>query len=234
MDHVGTLNGSCTGTPEMTYDAFGNLTQKDGLAYTYGGTAGPHAVTQVGSTTYTYDANGNMTGGDGRVLTYSVFDQMTKATQGGNTLEFAYGIDRQRYRRSETVGGTTRHTYYRGNAELVDSGTGTDEIRRRIGGEVLVVHAMNADGSIQSTDRRYQMLDHLGSPIAVYDDNGAPLERLSYGSWGERRDYYSATLATLPHYNTTFVSVTARGYTGHEHGDAFGLIDQRVTLPRKH
>jgi RHS repeat-associated protein len=56
----------------------------------------------------------------------------------------------------------------------------------------------------------------------VYDGNADMKERLSFGSWGNRRDF--ATLTALPPYNTDFTSVTTRGYTGHEHGDAFGII----------
>ena len=70
------------------------------------------------------------------------------------------------------------------------------------------------------------MLDHLGSPVAVYDGSAAVQERLSFGTWGNRRDY--DTLVALDYYNTAFVSGsdtdTVRGYTGHEHGDAFGII----------
>jgi RHS repeat-associated protein len=46
----------------FTYDETGNMTSKDGTAYTYGENgAGPHAVTTIGDNTYTYDSNGNMT-----------------------------------------------------------------------------------------------------------------------------------------------------------------------------
>jgi len=227
----GTLFPSCSG-PQMTYDAFGNLKSKTGRTYTYGaGTAGPHAVTSVaepgqGTLTYTYDANGNMRDGDGRDFTYSVFDQMTKVERGTtDTLEFAYGIDRQRYYRAETIGSSVTKTFYQGSVERVESPTGT-EMRRRIGGEVVITHPLDANGNILDTKRRYQMLDHLGSPIAVYDNTAANLERLSFGAWGARRNY--DTQAILPPYNANFVSGvdtdTVRGYTGHEHGDAFGII----------
>ena len=68
--------GSAYGTKTYTYDAIGNMTNKNGMIMNYGeGAAGPHAVTSVtgsnlptycptylGDCTMTYDANGNMTG----------------------------------------------------------------------------------------------------------------------------------------------------------------------------
>ena len=97
----------------------------------------------------------------------------------------------------------------------------TTEIRRRIGGEVLVVHQIARNGSIQPEVPKYQMLDHLGSVVALYDAAAVPLERQSYDAWGERRDY--ATMTALPHYSP-FNTQTVRGYTGHEHAESFGLI----------
>jgi RHS repeat-associated protein len=53
------------GTKTYAYDAFGNITHKDGKTYTYSRiAAGPHAVTATDDgqtlTDYAYDANGNM------------------------------------------------------------------------------------------------------------------------------------------------------------------------------
>lgn len=238
--HEGTLFWSCTaGNPQMTYSAFGNLTEKDGQTYIYPtgvGAIRPHAVTSVGATIHTYDASGNITSDDAngnmiidnddRTFTYSVFDQMTLVERGGDRLEFGYGIDRQRNYREETVNAVTTKTFYMGSAERVETGT-TVEIRRRIGGEVVITHELDVNDDVDSTKVRYQMLDHLGSPIAVYDGSAGASERLSYGTWGNRRNY-DTPLVALPHYNTDFVSGvdtdTVRGYTGHEHGDAFGII----------
>ncbi len=113
------MTGSCTET-DTTYAAAGNITKKNGLTYTYptgAGVARAHAVSSLKNSqgkitaSYTYDANGNMTSDDGREFTYIVFDQMTKMTRGTrNTLEFTYGIDRQRNFRRETVSGSITKT----------------------------------------------------------------------------------------------------------------------------
>jgi RHS repeat-associated protein len=87
---------------------------------------------------------------------------------------------------------------------------------------VLVVHQIGSSGTVLSTTPQYQMLDHQDSPLASYDGAGTRLERSSYDAWGERRDHM--TLAAQPHYNPSFATQFARGYTSHEHAFPFGLI----------
>jgi hypothetical protein len=231
--HTGTLSGSCGGTADTTYDAFGNLRGKNVLTYNYPTGAGavrPHAVSNVKTSesvtiaAYTYDTNGNMTGDtSGRTFTYSVFDQMTQVQKGTtDTLRFTYGADRQRNYRKETVGSSTTKTFYMGSAERVELPSGTKEIRRRIGNEVVVIHTVDGSETVTSTKHRYQMVDHLGSPVAVYDGNAIFQEHLSFGTWGDRRNFDTTLPPLLPYTNIT--TDTVRGYTGHEHGDAFGII----------
>jgi RHS repeat-associated protein len=56
LDRLTSVSGPYTESYE--YDKIGNITSRNGTAYTYGNQ--PHAVTGVGDTNYTYDANGNM------------------------------------------------------------------------------------------------------------------------------------------------------------------------------
>ena len=101
----------------FAYDTLGigNLTQKGGKTYTYGGCgAGPHAVCKVGGgTAYAYDLNGNMTAGNDRTVSYNGANKVTRishatgATDSGNAdvAEFAYGADGNRV--VQSVGTTT-------------------------------------------------------------------------------------------------------------------------------
>jgi hypothetical protein len=73
-----------------------------------------------------------------------------------------------------------------GSAERVELPGGDIEIQRRIGGEVVAIHPVDASGNILDTKRRLQMLDQLGSPVAVYDSNATMQKRLSFGGWGNR------------------------------------------------
>jgi RHS repeat-associated protein len=67
---------------------------------------------------------------------------------------------------------------------------------------------------------RYTHRDRLGSVVAVTDEAGAPIERLSYDVWGKRRNgdgstHHAAQPALAEHRD---------GYTGHEMLDAIGLV----------
>jgi len=70
------------------------------------GFAGPHAVAAIAggkNATYYYDANGNMVSGDGRTVRYTAFDKPDELTRSGNTVSFAYGPDRKRYKRIDAT-----------------------------------------------------------------------------------------------------------------------------------
>jgi YD repeat-containing protein len=69
-----------------TYDSTGNITNLQGRAYTYGNNAGPHAVTQIGSTSYTYDANGNMTTRGSQTLTWDAENRLVSVSGGSNFI----------------------------------------------------------------------------------------------------------------------------------------------------
>ena len=109
-----------------------------------------------------------------------------------------------------------------GSAERVELPNGAKEIRRRIGNEVVVIHTVDGSETVTSTKHRYQMVDHLGSPVAVYDGDAIFQEHLSFGTWGDRRNFDTTLPPLLPYTNIT--TDTVRGYTGHEHGDVFGII----------
>ena len=73
------------------------------------------------------------------------------------------------------------------------------------------------------TYRRYILKDHLGSWTTITDAEGNVEQELSYDAWGNLRDpetWYNHTQA-----EPIEAPMFDRGYTGHEHLDAFGLIN---------
>ena len=67
----------------------------------------------------------------------------------------------------------------------------------------------------------YVHTDHLGSLNVLTNESGAIEQELSFDAWGYRRDP-----ATLQNYTTTPAGlITDRGFTAHEHMDAFKLIN---------
>ena len=69
------------------------------------------------------------------------------------------------------------------------------------------------------TYRHYILKDHLGSWTTVTDAEGNVEQELSYDAWGNLRDAdtWTGTGTEAPMFD--------RGYTGHEHITAFGLIN---------
>ena len=63
----------------------------------------------------------------------------------------------------------------------------------------------------------YTITDHQGS-LAAYSSSGT-WTRLSYDAWGRRRNAEDGSYGNVP------AQATDRGYTGHEHMTAFGLIN---------
>ncbi|MCG8651041.1 MAG: hypothetical protein MI861_14480, partial [Pirellulales bacterium] len=72
--------------------------------------------------------------------------------------------------------------------------------------------------TVTSSKTRYLHRDHLGSVESITDEAGAISEQLSYDPHGKRRlGDWQAGSPTTP-------AETPRGFTGHEHLDAVGLI----------
>ncbi len=234
VTQVDTTVAGSTNTVTMTYGITGNiLTKSDVGTYTYGevhascGTsfARPHAVTTVSGTknaTYCYDANGNMTSGDGRTTTYTAFDKPTQITKGGNTVNFYYGPDRKRFKRIDnTVADGTKTTIYAaGKAyERITDANGVQE--KHYVGDFAVITKSTANGGTLRTS--YMHRDHLGSVDVLTDETGTVQQRMSFDTWGKRREinWQQMTEAAITTFDT---GITTRGFTGHEQIDQVGLV----------
>ena len=68
--------------------------------------------------------------------------------------------------------------------------------------------------------------DHQGSLSAYTTDSS--VTRLSYDAWGRRRNAADGSYDSVPVAEP--VEAFDRGYTGHEHLDAFGLINMNGRL----
>jgi RHS repeat-associated protein len=225
----------------MTYDALGNIcTKQTGssvASYQYRGRAGcagsqgsatasPHAVSSVDGRSLFYDANGRMTVRTGataaqnRYTDFSGLDQLVLVVMGdalmpAAMLELAYTPGGSRYLRRERVNGAVTVTRTFGSVEELQRPDGTQLTRRYIGGVLIETRIGTA-----AATKQYLFHDHLGSLDVIANESGAVLERLSFDAHGQRRAATQWT-STLPALVSTF---TPRGFTGHEHLDAFGLI----------
>jgi RHS repeat-associated protein len=227
---------SWTLSQELEYNLAGNIEFKSGVGtYVYHPDR-PHAVSNAGNRSFDYDANGNLLSDGVRTFSYHAFNKLHRVESEGSASEFYYGPSRARVLRRDLDGThegaqERARTHYVGNVEIhTDHATGRTEYRRNVAGRVLVTYSEGA-----GTRARYQHRDHLGSIVAMSDESGHLIGRMSFDPWGQRRDPHFAQPAPnwvqwtqprpdwlaahgdLPQY-------TPRGFTGHEHVDDHGLI----------
>ncbi len=206
-----------------SYDALGNIINKSDVGnYLYGQNgAGPHAVTQAGTSSYAYDTNGNMTSGAGRTIGYTSFNKPNAITDGGTTVNFYYGADKSRILK---VVGSKRTIYVglgaEGNAlyERETEGLVTKNRHYIYAANSQAVAIHTNDGTTDSME--YLHRDHLGSVEAITDTNGQVTERISFDIWGKQR---SVDWSDVPLGNY-IVNTTNLGFTGHESIPEVGYI----------
>ncbi len=210
------------GVEKYRYDVKGNIIWKHDVGdYIYGGScngiqAGHHAVTQAGSQSYCYDINGNMISGNGRSIEYAILNKPSKIMKGNHTTHLKYSPAKTRYKRIDEGGEGTTTTYYLGNVEFIKKPSGEEIFRRNI--DNLVIES----SSHGSSKVHYIHRDHLGSTDAITNAQGQLVEDLSFDAFGQKRSGADWSQATNFMFNP--LSITSRGYTGHEMLDEVGVI----------
>lgn len=212
------LNNSTTGW--MDYDPYGRMTRKivdNWLVFSdavYNETAKPHAIDRAATDEGVFSEH---------TLTYTCFDKVKTIAEGNNTLEYTYGYDRQRIFMEEHANGTNRTKRYVGGCEFqtaTENNTTTTKNYTFIDSPIGVVAVVEKQGNDQSI--HYVLKDHLGSWTTITDSQGNVEQELSFDAWGNRRNpetWYGpvSSSAAAPMFD--------RGFTGHEHPYAFGLIN---------
>ncbi|MDD4991454.1 MAG: FG-GAP-like repeat-containing protein [Paludibacter sp.] len=227
-----TVNRNGIDTPySMSYDnSNGTITQKSDLgAFTlkYGGEkedgtgtksetkigiangilTGPHALTTISGVPASFP-NADL------AVTYTDFKKIATLTEGSKTYSIGYGVDDQRRVSVQTVNGVTTTRYYVGNYEEEITGNVIRKIHY-LSGAILIQNSANVNDSLL-----YTYSDAQGSLIALTDANGVIVRKYAYDPWGARRDANDWTQKD----NQSHLIIN-RGYTGHEHLDAFGIIN---------
>ncbi len=213
-------------------------------AYSYGGgsaacsaladarpLAGLHAVSGIASAfaggknaSYCYDLNGNLLAGDGRTVTWTAYDMVASVTRGARAVSFDYGPDRARFKRVDiTPAGITTTVYAGGGStEVITRPGGSSEMKTTIGDFAVVTTPTTTPGSASVT--QYLHRDHLGSVDTITNAAGQVVQRMSFDSWGKRREvsWLTMTDGAIAAFDTS--ATTTRGFTGHEMIDPVGLV----------
>jgi RHS repeat-associated protein len=219
-----TAGGVTTTNLTLTYDAAGNISTKSDVsssAYVYD-TVHKHAVKTAGSWSMTYDANGNMTTRAAGSISYYSYNQANIINYSGNSTQFFYNANHQRWKQVANYSGTTETTHYIGGLlEIMTRGTGATEYRHQIpAGSGTAIYTRRTDGS---TGTYYATSDHLGSSDLLTDSGAAVLARESFTPFGARRGSAWTGSPSSADY-TAFGNTTRKGFTSHEMLDSVALV----------
>ena len=159
------------------------------------------------------------------------FNKVSKITtsdeDGSNAkeLDFVYGPD---YGRRKTVYSlnslpvTTRYYAFGNYEETVDASNVSTKDYFIYGGDgVAAIYRIT--GTTTPGTMYYIHKDNLGSFDKVTNSSGAVVDSYSFDAWGNRRSTTDWTASETT--TTTNNHLFSRGFTGHEHLDAFGLIN---------
>lgn len=144
--------------------------------------------------------------------------------QNNNTITaFIYNSSGDRYKRTDTKNGQITQTYYIGNIEVITLPTGVIETKRYVSN---AIQTTRTNGTSQTN---YLYYDNLGSVDAITNQQSQIVTRMYFGSFGQKhninKSQWSAASQSIAAYSLANLhDITNRGYTGHEHLDAFNLI----------
>jgi RHS repeat-associated protein len=184
------------------YDSLGNITNKNGLGYTYAGgcgvgnrNPGPHTLCSTSDgALFNYDGHGNMTSGGSRLLTFNSDDKVIhvendpKVSLGNDTgaADFIYGADQNRVVQIATSPSSqdpsrTVYVGLGGDGKSLYERTTTGSTVQHVhyiyaadvhGGSPFALRVVTDEPGASSTATKYNHFDHLGSVTATSDEVG--------------------------------------------------------------
>ena len=204
LNRLASVNGS---SPlNISYNSAGNIASKTSVGnYTYG--TSPNALSQVSNPE-------NIVPTTTQNISYTSFNKVDNISEGSINLQYTYDGNRQRNSASLYKNSVLQNTtHYVGDFEREDARL----IHYIAGGDgIAAIYVLN-----MGLDTMYYIhTDHLGSYDAITNQSGTVVQNYSFDAWGLRRNPSDWT-----YNNPTTHSLFSRGYTGHEHLDAFNLIN---------
>lgn len=232
-------NGTNT-THSIIYDnTYGTIKSKSDLGaftFKYGGEkedgtkvgiaggelSAPHALTSIIPNQGTTGLPNNFPSADLSV-TYTDFKKIATLTEASKFYRITYGTDDERiksvyYATGQTQGAPTLTRYYAGDYEEEIDASGKTKKIHYLSGAIYIEISTSAGEPAGAL--YYAYADYQGSLTALTDEAGNVVERYANDPWGARRNPQDWTQK-----DTRTTWIVNRGYTGHEHLDAFSIIN---------
>jgi len=203
----------------IRYFPNGNIDEITGIGlFNYNRTDKPYALTDISAAT----GNEPMLSIENQTVEYTSFNRPQRIVQGDYTTYFTYNTngDRVKTHHTHVDGGDLSERYYIGKQYEVDY----HKEWLYLGGDAYSAPAVYVKES-GSWNIYYICRDYLGSICAIANSSGSVVEKNSYDAWGRLRN--SRTLEIYDQPQTLFLN---RGFTGHEHLRAYGLINMNARL----
>lgn len=242
LNRLTTVNFNQLSAPSQSvvYNANGSIRTKSdvvsGAQYSYGNRnaqcsviPGVHAVSAIGNErSYCYDEAGNQThtytnGQLSRQVTYSLFAKPLYIKSLNGETWFNYDANEFKYKRIDATDKINQTTYYLNNNEVIINSDGSQEIKRYI--QDIAIQTIKANG-IEKLN--YLFKDHIGSGSIITNESGLIEHTLSFDAFGKRRNPstwqgYTNPFTLLPNL-TSLLSITQRGFTGHQQVDHASIV----------
>ena len=222
-DALNRLTGA--GSSTLYYDNDHNMVSNSAVGtMAYAGGAHPYTIT--GLDAFSTVAVGTAS----QYVTYTAYDRPAEITQGNTHAGFVYDAQGRRAQMVTTVDGyTDRVNYYMADRYEIqwDDESGSDTQLLWLGGDAYSAPMVLRKTSFTSWTPYVIGRDYLGSITHIATTSGTLVAEYSYDAWGRLRD--PATNAVYDAASQPAL-LLGRGWCGHEHLPAFGLINMNARL----
>jgi RHS repeat-associated protein len=170
-------------TQGYSYDRFGNLLSKAGVAFCTGECANNRLPTASG---YSYDSRGNLTAKPGETYVYDGLDRQIRHTAAGSSWNYVFDGSNERVAKAPPAGGAWTYTLRDEGNRVAAEYSGATQSRDNVflGNLAVVSYANSAVGGNGPVWTFYSS-DHLGTPRLVTDIAGATVETRKSWPYGE-------------------------------------------------
>lgn len=161
-------------------------------------------------------------------ITYNALRRPETITENGYVATFTYNGEGNRVKMNLKKNNQVQlNKYYWGNQYEFETGVAGSKEILYLGGDAYSAVAVYVKEGSGAWAVYYLCKDYLGSITHIVNSSGGLKQELSYDAWGRLRNPANQALYAVGTEPTLFLG---RGYTGHEHLTAFGLINMNARL----